>query len=71
LSDTFTPIATGKNIALQIDFMNALVDGDKVLLQQLIGNLVSNAIQYTSAGSVSIALTTHDVFIEHQNYCNI
>ena len=54
LSDTFTPISTGKNIALQIDFMNLLVDGDKVLLQQLIGNLVSNAIQYTTSGSVSI-----------------
>jgi signal transduction histidine kinase/CheY-like chemotaxis protein len=60
LSDTFTPIASDKNILLQIDFINALVDGDKVLLQQLIGNLVSNAIQYTTAGSVSIALTTHD-----------
>lgn len=60
LSDTFTPIAAGKNILLQIDFINVQVDGDKVLLQQLIGNLVSNAIQYTSTGSVSITFATQD-----------
>jgi signal transduction histidine kinase len=64
LSDTFTPIATGKNISLQIDFMNVLVDGDKVLLQQLIGNLVSNAIQYTATGSVSITLTSHEGYLQ-------
>jgi CheY-like chemotaxis protein/anti-sigma regulatory factor (Ser/Thr protein kinase) len=60
LSDTFTPIATGKNISLLIDFVNMLVDGDRVLLQQLIGNLISNAIQYTTAGSVSVVLTAQE-----------
>jgi signal transduction histidine kinase len=57
LSRTYTPIASSKNIVLQIEFMNTLVNGDKVLLQQLLGNLISNSIQYTSNGSVLVEFT--------------
>ena len=58
LSNTFTPIATNKHLVLQFDFMNMGVNGDKLLLQQLLGNLISNAIQYTASGSIIVQFTT-------------
>lgn len=60
LSGTYTPIATNKNLVLQFDFMNMGINGDKLLLQQLLGNLISNAIQYTAAGSILVNLTTEN-----------
>ncbi|ABP33783.1 ATP-binding protein [Polynucleobacter asymbioticus] len=56
LSNTYTPIATNKNLALQFEFMNMGINGDKLLLQQLLGNLISNAIQYTASGSILVKL---------------
>lgn len=58
LSNTFTPIAASKNLVLQFDFFNMGVNGDKFLLQQLLGNLISNAIQYTASGTVKVKLTS-------------
>ena len=58
LSNTFTPIASNKGLVLQFDFMNMEVDGDKLLLQQLLGNLISNAIQYTATGTVTVRLSS-------------
>ena len=60
LSNTYTPIAANKNLALHFDFINIGVNGDKLLLQQLLGNLISNAIQYTATGSVLIKITSHN-----------
>ena len=61
LSNTFTPIASNKGLVLQFDFMNMAVNGDKLLLQQLLGNLISNSIQYTASGSISVNLVSeHD-----------
>jgi len=60
LSNTFTPIATNKGLALQFDFMNMGINGDKLLLQQLLGNLISNAIQYTATGAISVTLVSKD-----------
>jgi signal transduction histidine kinase/CheY-like chemotaxis protein len=61
LSNTYTPIANTKNLVLQFDFMNMEITGDKLLLQQLLGNLISNAIQYTATGSVLVkAFTEND-----------
>ena len=56
LSNTYTPIATNKNLVLQFEFMNMGINGDKLLLQQLLGNLISNAIQYTASGSILVKL---------------
>jgi signal transduction histidine kinase/ActR/RegA family two-component response regulator len=58
LSNTYTPIATNKNLVLHFDFTNLLINGDKLVLQQLLGNLISNAIQYTAAGAVTVVLTS-------------
>ena len=63
LSNTFTPIATNKGLVLQFDFMNMGVNGDKLLLQQLLGNLISNAIQYTATGTISVRLINMDGFL--------
>ncbi|QWE24079.1 hybrid sensor histidine kinase/response regulator [Polynucleobacter sp. AP-Elch-400A-B2] len=60
LSNTFTPIAGGKGLILQFNFMNMGVNGDKFLLQQLIGNLISNAIQYTTSGEIRVHLVSNN-----------
>ncbi|MBU3557368.1 response regulator [Polynucleobacter sp. Ross1-W9] len=60
LSNTFTPIATNKNLVLQFEFLNMGINGDKFLLQQLLGNLISNAIQYTASGTVEVKLNSHN-----------
>jgi len=52
LSRTYTPIASSKNLVLHFEFSNIEVNGDIVVLQQLLGNLMSNAIQYTTTGSI-------------------
>jgi CheY-like chemotaxis protein/anti-sigma regulatory factor (Ser/Thr protein kinase) len=41
-------------LTLQVTCPDLLVRGDKLLLQQIIGNLVSNAIQYTENGHVDV-----------------
>lgn len=46
--------ATNKGLIFHINHPNLLVRGDKLLLQQIISNLVSNAIQYTESGQVNV-----------------
>jgi signal transduction histidine kinase/CheY-like chemotaxis protein len=46
--------ADNKGVKLVIDAPACTLDGDKLLLQQILVNLVMNAIQYTHVGSVSI-----------------
>ncbi|QWE00088.1 hybrid sensor histidine kinase/response regulator [Polynucleobacter sp. JS-Mosq-20-D10] len=65
LSNTFTPIAGGKGLMLEFDFMNMRINGDRFLLQQLIGNLISNAIQYTTSGDIRVH------FASKNNYLHI
>ena len=54
LRDLFETKAKSKGLALHITAPSLVVRGDKLLLQQIVGNLVSNAIQYTEAGSVEV-----------------
>jgi CheY-like chemotaxis protein/anti-sigma regulatory factor (Ser/Thr protein kinase) len=54
LTNTFLPIAEGKNITFKIDYTNMVVEGDILHLQQLLGNLISNAIYYTTQGTVTL-----------------
>ena len=46
--------ATSKGLMLHITHPDLLVHGDKLMLQQIISNLVSNAIQYTEHGQVDV-----------------
>jgi DNA-binding response OmpR family regulator len=63
LSRIYTPIATNKNLVLNFEFANFEVDGDRVILQQLLGNLISNAIQYTSTGSILAEFTNKNGYL--------
>jgi len=56
LQENFYPIAREKNIALVFSPTPWIVEGDKSLLNQLLRNLLSNAIQYTQTGSVEVEL---------------
>jgi signal transduction histidine kinase len=58
LSSTYTPIASIKNIDIKFEYVNSMIDGDRLLLQQLLGNLISNAIQYSLQGMVLVKFTT-------------
>jgi two-component system, OmpR family, sensor kinase len=60
--DRFLPLAVEKGLTLELDAASTWVTGDARLLDQALGNLVSNAVRATSAGSVSIrAGTEQDV----------
>ena len=50
--------ATAKGVALVMRAPQLVVRGDKLLLQQLLINLVMNAIQYTEQGSVQVVFTS-------------
>ena len=63
LSNTYTPIAKTKGLVLEFDFMNMVINGDRLLLQQLLGNLISNAIQYTASGTVLVKLESNNDFL--------
>jgi len=58
LADTIRDLteakATNKGLAFDISCPDLIVRGDKLLLQQIISNLVSNAIQYTETGTVTL-----------------
>ena len=46
--------AISKGLTLTLSCPDMMVRGDKLLLQQIISNLVSNAIQYTERGQVEV-----------------
>lgn len=50
----FRPMADRKKLDLHIESSNFVVRSDASLLRRLLQNLVSNAIRYTSAGSVHL-----------------
>jgi CheY-like chemotaxis protein len=54
---TFTPSAVEKNISLQFNESNYLVYGDRNLTEQILRNLLANAIQYTTTGGVTVDFT--------------
>ncbi len=52
--------AIDKGLVLHVNHPKLIVRGDKLLLQQIITNLVSNAIQYTEHGEVRVDFYTTD-----------
>ncbi|MGB3366845.1 MAG: ATP-binding protein [Acidaminobacteraceae bacterium] len=57
----FTPLANDKNLNLYNEFDDDIPDvliGDEARIQQIISNLVSNAIKFTESGEVSIKVST-------------
>ena len=56
----YQPLAKNKKLELKFNYSNSLIFGDFVLLQTLIGNLIANAIQYTSSGVVAVTFSNDD-----------
>jgi signal transduction histidine kinase len=55
LSQYFQPLAHGRGLDLRFRSDGEFVSSDPVLLEQVLGNLVANAIRYTAKGGVLIA----------------
>ncbi|AOT10453.1 response regulator [Pseudoalteromonas luteoviolacea] len=63
LVQTHAHAAHGKGIELVLDTVNVTtrsVKGDPIRFKQILGNLISNALKFTSEGEVIITLSTED-----------
>lgn len=52
--------AKNKGLTFTVVAPELVVRGDKLLLQQMIGNLISNAIQYTDSGAIEVRFESAD-----------
>ena len=55
MANDFTPVAQDKGLTLTVAATAARVHTDPQLLEQVLRNLLSNAIRYTEAGQVSVS----------------
>jgi len=55
LQGVLEPFATAKNINLVIKSDNSIVFADVILLEQVLNNLLSNAIRYTHSGNITLS----------------
>ena len=60
LRDLYETRTKNKGLTFKISCLDLNICGDKLLLQQIIGNLISNAIQYTEAGLIEVKLITQN-----------
>ncbi len=59
----FVPMAAERHIKLSSTVDDSVPDslhGDSRRLKQVLGNLLANAVKFTSTGEVTLAVTTHD-----------
>ncbi len=56
LQGELTPLANSKGINLVIESDNNIVFADVILLEQVLNNLLSNAIRYTNSGSITLSV---------------
>jgi signal transduction histidine kinase/CheY-like chemotaxis protein len=54
IAATFTPAARDKGLSLRVVLSNAWVRSDPILLEQVLLNLVSNAVRYTPTGGIVV-----------------
>lgn len=74
LRDLTETKANKKGLALNIACPDLMVHGDKLLLQQIMTNLIANAIQYTEGGEIEVKFETeHDRLVMdiHDSGCGI
>jgi signal transduction histidine kinase len=56
-------ISNGKNVKLLYEPKDIIVEGDKGRLSQVISNLLSNALKFTTDGSISIISEKKDDYV--------
>ena len=66
--ESFKPAADTKGVALKLrldDKLPQRVEGDPNRLQQILNNLISNAIKFTSSGEVRVSITRENDTVTH------
>ena len=59
LEDSFSDLCAEKKIKLSFKGVKHLVQGDAHLIEQILRNLLANAIQYTDQGHIEVAFDAH------------
>jgi len=54
LRNTYWPLADKSGLLLHFDDGGTVLHGDSVLLERVLGNFISNALRYTTSGSVHV-----------------
>ena len=60
LRDLYETRTKNKGLTFKISCLDLNVCGDKLLLQQIVSNLISNAIQYTETGLIEVKLISQN-----------
>ena len=63
IQELFQAQIANKNLDIEFKSTNFSILGDKFLLQQILINLISNAIQYTSRGCINVALLSENNYL--------
>ena len=59
----FRPLANNKKLDLVFDYGEVAIYSDKLLLERILYNLVSNAIRYTQSGSITVSAVKQSTHI--------